>query len=35
MNDNDFIKQLEKTCISKKNVEKKILKLNDKLKLWI
>jgi len=32
MNDNDFIKQLKKTGISKKNVEKKILKLNDKIK---
>lgn len=32
MNDNDFIKQLEKTGISKKSVEKKILKLNDKIK---
>ena len=32
MNDNDFIKQLEKTSISKKNVETKILKLNDKIK---
>lgn len=29
---NDFIKQLEKTGISKKRVEKKILKLNDKIK---
>lgn len=32
MNDSDFIKQLEKTGISKKSVEKKILKLNDKIK---
>ena len=32
MNDNNFIKQLEKTGISKKSVEKKILKLNDKIK---
>ena len=32
MNDNDFIKQLKKTGISKKNVEQKILKLNDKIK---
>jgi len=33
MNDNNFIKQLEKTGISKKSVEKKILKLNDKIKI--
>lgn len=32
MNDIEFIKRLKKTGISKKRVEKKILKLNDKIK---